>query len=188
MADCGAGRPGLRRRSSLRTVQPGSSACIVQTTFMSSTLPLAGHHLALERLEARRSPPQGRESGHVPEEHHVVHDGDLDVDVGRAVGHVAHDARHLEPTRQDVLVVRVVEDAHSHRGERRVDERLGVAVTLGTARGRPVPLQRVARRTRCARRRDLRRPARACWRPPLPSPHERPAVALLRRPSIPTRQ
>ncbi len=129
----------------------------------------ARDHLALQHLQAGRGALDGREARHIPEHEHVVQDGDLDVHVRRAVGHVADDARHLEAARQDVLVVRVVDDLRAHRGERRVDQRLGVAVALGAPGWRPVPLERVAGqgdalrvRIGCRRGPGLRRRRRIC--------------------------
>ena len=57
---------------------------------------LAREHSPFDDVDAGRHRFRRREPRDVPEHHHAVHDRDLDVDVGRAVGTVTDDARRPE--------------------------------------------------------------------------------------------
>ena len=98
-------------------------------------VPLAGHHLPLEDLCARRFLANGREAGDVPERDHVVQNADAEVDVRRAVRFTTDDAGALD-VGAEVLVAAEVEDSAADLREGRVNEGLPMAEALGaTGRG-----------------------------------------------------
>ena len=96
-------------------------------------LPLPWHHLALEDLVGLLDRGSGREARDVPELDRVVQHAHLEVDVRRAVGPVADHARGRDAV-GELLVAAEVEHQRRTVGERRVDERLGVAEALALAR------------------------------------------------------